>query len=84
MLVELYSWSVAIFFILIVPSAISPKDTSIDLCKENIDTKASAKDILRNVFTFKDALRLDFAELTEAKVIFLKEYTSMVIIIILL
>ena len=35
------------FIILIVPSTISPKDTSIDLCRENIDTKASAKDILR-------------------------------------
>ena len=72
------------FIILIVPSAISPKDTSIDLCRENIDTNASAKDMLRSVFTFKDALRLDFAKLTEAKGIFAKAYTAMVIITILL
>ena len=72
------------FIILIVPSANSLKDTSIDLCKENIDTKASAKDIFLNVFTFKDALRLDFAKLTEAKVIFVKAYTAIVIITILL
>lgn len=70
------------FIILIVLSTISPKDTSIDLCRENIDTNASAKDMLRSVFTFKDALRLDFTKLTEAKVIFVKAYTAMVIITI--
>jgi len=70
------------FIILIVPSDISPKDTSIDLCRENIDTNASAKEILRNIFTFIDVLRLDFAKLTEAKVIFVKAYTAMVIITI--
>lgn len=70
------------FIILIVPAGISPKDTSIDLCRENIDTKASAKDMFRNVFTFADTLRLDFAKLIEAKVILAKAYTAMVIIII--
>ena len=70
------------FIILIVLSTISPKDTSIDLCRENIDTNASAKDMLRSVFTFKDALRLDFTKLTEAKIIFVKAYTAMVIITI--
>ncbi len=70
------------FIILIVLSAMPTKDTSIDLCRENIDAKASAKDMLRSVFTFKDALRLDFAKLTEAKVIFVKAYTAMVIITI--
>lgn len=73
---------VAAFIIAIVRSVISPKDTSIDLCRENIDTNASAKDMLRSVFNFKDALCRDFAKLTDTTVIFVNAYTAKVIITI--
>ena len=73
---------VAAFITTIVRSDISPNDTSIDLCREKIDTNASAKDILRSVFTFEGALRRDLAKLTDAKVIFVNAYTAMVIITI--
>lgn len=63
---------VAIFMILMVFGAISPNDTSIDLCRENIDTNASAKEMFLNVLTLADTLRLDFPKFTDANVIFVK------------
>ena len=64
---------VAMFMIRIVLLGISPKETSIDLCKENIETNASAKDMFLSISIFTDRLRLDFTKLIDAMVILVKE-----------
>ena len=73
---------VATFIIRISISDIPSKDTSIDLCKENIETKASANDIFRKVVNFGDVLFLTFIQFAVANVIFVKAYTAMASIII--
>ena len=73
---------VATFIIRISISDIPSKDTSIDLCKENIETKASAKDIFRNVINFADLLFRAFIHFIVASVILVKAYTAIASIII--
>ena len=67
---------VATFMIRISISVIPSKDTSIDLCKEKIETKASAKDMFRNVINFADLLFRAFIHLIVASVILVKAYTA--------
>ena len=68
---------VATFMIRISVSVIPSNDTSMDLCKENKETKASAKDMFRNVINFTDLLFLASIHFIVASVILVKAYTAM-------
>ena len=63
---------VAAFIMRISISDIPSKDTTIDLCNENMDTKASAKDTFRNASIFVDVHFLTFIQFIVASVIFVK------------
>ena len=52
------------------------KDTSIERCKEKMETKASAKDMFRNASIFTDVLFLALIHFIVARVIFVKAYTA--------
>ncbi len=71
------------FIINISVSVIPSKDTSIERCNANMETKASAKDIFRNVMSAPDVLRRDFTRLIVAIVILAKAYAAMAIITII-
>lgn len=71
------------FIMRISISDIPSKETSIDRCKENIETKASAKDIFLKVVNFADVLLLAFIQFIVASVIFVKAYTAIASITII-
>ncbi len=73
---------VAAFMMRIPDSLIPSKETSIDLCKEKIETKAVAKEIFRSVTAFAERIWRDFTSFTVASVIFVNAYTAMEIITI--
>ncbi len=73
---------VAAFMMRIPNSDIPSKETSIDLCKEKIETKAVAKEIFRSVTAFAERIWRDFIRFTVEPVIFVNAYNAMEIITI--
>ena len=60
-------------FIMVISAFVIPsKVTSIERCREKIETKASAKDIFRSAIICPDALCRDLIRLIVANVIFVK------------
>lgn len=64
--------------LLFIPS----NDMSIDRCKENIDTVASATDIFRKIFIIGNLICLLLQRFTIANISFVNVYVAIVIIII--
>ena len=60
------------FMIVISALVIPSKLTSIERCKEKIETKASAEEMFLRVISFADALCRDLISLIVARVIFVK------------
>ena len=60
------------FIITISVSLIPSNDTSIERCNANIETKASANDMFRNIRSIADLLRRAFMNLIIASVILVK------------
>ena len=73
---------VAPFMMRIPDSVIPSNETSIERCKEKIETKAVAKEIFRSVTAFAEQIWRDFTSFTVASVIFVNAYTAMAIITI--
>ena len=73
---------VAPFMMRIPDSVIPSKETSIERCKEKIETKAVAKEIFRSVTAFAERIWRDFTSFTVANVIFVNAYTAMAIMTI--
>ena len=71
------------FIITISVSVIPSKDTSIERCNANIETKASAKDMFRSVISVADVLRRTFMNFIVASVILVKAYAAIAIITII-
>ena len=70
-------------FIIVISAFVIPsKVTSIERCREKIETKASAKDIFRSAIICPDALCRDLIRLIVANVIFVKAYVAMAIMAI--
>ena len=63
----------ATFMITISAALIPSNDTSIDLCKANIETNASAKDMFRKAIKVADTLLRIFMSFIVASVILVKE-----------
>ena len=72
-----------IFIIRISVFVIPSKETSIDLCRENIEAKASAKEIFLNAISFADVLFRAFIQFIVASVNFVKAYTAIASITII-
>ena len=68
---------VAIFIMRISVSVMPSKDTSMDRCKEKMDTKASAKEVFRNASILAEEVLRTFIQLIVARVIFAKAYVAM-------
>ena len=71
------------FIITISVSVIPSNDTSIERCNAKMETKASAKDMFRNVINFADVLFRDLIKFTVARVILVKAYAAIAIIMII-
>ena len=63
-------------------SDISPNDTSIERCNENIETQVSDKDMFRKVTSLAEELFRALIKFIIASVIFVKEYVAIAIITI--
>ena len=61
---------VTMFIILISFVDIPSNDTSMDLCNEKMETKASANEIFRNIFILSGVFLLDLTKFIVAKVNF--------------
>ena len=71
------------FIITISVSVIPSKDTSIERCNANIETKASANDMFRSAISVADVLRRAFMSFIVASVILVKAYAAIAIITII-
>ena len=63
-------------------SGIPSKDTSMERCKESMETKASAKEMFRKAISLADLLFLAFIHPAVASAILVKAYTAIASMII--